>query len=169
MGDKVLYSKNKLTELNFPELTSIGQQAFYGCTAVTSINVPKLKTIGHYGMQYLNKLRTISLPAIENIGQQAFRYCTSLKYMVLPASLRLINSNVFNDCTALEAVIFLGTTPPTMYNDTLKNAAALTDIYVGWEYHAESHEPWSAPATATIHYRSEGWMDELETILSGLA
>ena len=75
-----------------------------------------------------------------------------------------MNSGAFQDCTGIKKIIFLGN-PPTLYNDTLRGMTGLEDIYVAWEYGQESHEPWSAPANATIHYKSEGWMDELDTIL----
>ena len=167
-GDKFLASRSSMTEIDYPELTQVGENGFSSMRNVQRVNLPKLKIAGNYTFQYMNQMKTIDLPSIERIGSQAFRYCSLLEYMVFPASLKLINSNVFNDCPALKVVIFLGTTPPTMYNDTLKNATVLTDVYVGWEYKKESHEPWNAPSTATIHYGSEGWMDELDTILEGL-
>ena len=159
-----LNSCSGLTEVNLPSVETIGQNAFYYCTNIETLRIPNVKTIGQNAFQACRKITSLEFTQIEVIQTTAFRYCIGLTQVVLPATLRVMNSGAFQDCSGLKKIIFLGN-PPTLYNDSLRGLTALEDIYVAWEYRQESHEPWGAPDTATIHYKSEGWMDELDTIL----
>ena len=165
LGTYCFHSCSGLINVNLPEAEVIGQNGFYYCTNLETIRMPKVKAIGANAFQACRKITSVEFNQIETIQTCAFRYCVGLKLVVLPATLRFINSGAFQDCTGIKKIIFLGN-PPTMYNDTLRGMTGLEDIYVAWEYRQESHEPWSAPENATIHYKSEGWMDELDTILN---
>ena len=154
-----------LTALNFPELETVGASAFQYCSGVKTINMPKLKTVGNYGFQYMYGLTKLTLPeGLTKLGEKALRGCSNLTYLCLPSTLVTADSSCFCDCSKLKKVVFLGKPTGYLSNYAFKNDTAITDIYVNWNEGEVRYAPWEA-TNATIHYKDEGWMDDLESIL----
>ncbi len=129
-GDN-FYGCTALTDLTLTEgLTILGQRAFYGCTALTSVVIPS--TISEFHNCVFGEctsLTDITLSeGMTTVGYRAFYGCTALKKVTVPSTITLWSTlrangimatvhecNPFNDCTALESVIFTdGLT--TLYN-----------------------------------------------------
>ena len=120
-----------LSELPNSVIT-IGDRAFQG----TRINLTKLPD------------------ALETIGAAAFYNCSENECGVIPASVKTIGSSAFRG-NAFTVVRFLGT-PTTVPNNAFTGNNQITDIYVPWAKGAVANAPWGAPASARIHYESEG-------------
>jgi hypothetical protein len=52
---------SKLTSVNFPAATSIGNEAFDGCRELTSVNFPAATSIGTYAFDGCSKLTSVIL------------------------------------------------------------------------------------------------------------
>ncbi|SDH45450.1 cell wall-binding repeat-containing protein [Desulfosporosinus hippei] len=101
-------SYTALTTVNFPDVTSIGNQTFFGCTGLTTANFPKAETIGSNAFSN-NSLETADFPAATSIGASAFSPITTLKTANFPAATKIENS-AFARCTSLTTVNFPVTT-----------------------------------------------------------
>lgn len=71
-----------LEEVEFPNLTSIGDMAMYGCKSLKTIDFPKLKGVSDLAFGNCG-FKTANLPAVKSIGNIAFRGCDSLESIVL--------------------------------------------------------------------------------------
>lgn len=106
-----------LTTVILPNsITSIGAYAFNGCDRLTSINLPEgLLNINNNAFALCSSLESINFPStLTSIGFSAFTSNSSLVNVIVPASLTSIGGAAFQNCTDLESITFLSTTPPTM-------------------------------------------------------
>ena len=86
-----------LTELNFPELTTLGELALNGRASLTSLIFPKLKYVYNYGFSGCMKMKQIDLPSIETIGAYAFSSCGQLEVVNFGPNIRSINGNMLKN------------------------------------------------------------------------
>ena len=84
-----------LTEVNLPNLTSVGTYGFSNCTALTEVNLPNLTSIGLCGFYSCISLTEVNLPNLTNVGQYGFYSCTKLVKLVMP-NVETINGSAFN-------------------------------------------------------------------------
>lgn len=142
---------SKLTEVNIPNVTSVGTYAFQS-TAVTYLSLPKLAQAGNNAFRNATKLVTIDIPTATQINNGAFYGCTALKtvncpnvetmvtasmygctsleYIDLPKCTN-INSRAFQNCTALKTLVLRSETMCVLGNvDALSTATALESVYV---------------------------------------
>ena len=144
-----------LTSVNIPgSVTSIGECAFMGCADMTSAIIPSSVTsIGEAAflncrsLPVENNLRyagdcylvgaadkTLSSYSIKDgtkwIGGLAFQECASLKSITIPASVNIIESRAFRDCSNLEIVICESNTPPVMLEGNAFIGCSKLKIYV---------------------------------------
>ena len=113
--------RNELKRLDFPLAEKVGEidiniwSPFNYClSGLTEFNAPKLQTVSRYLCKDAVSLPEIDLPSfINNIGEQAFYRCRSLKIAdfgrdavgVKTSKPGRINSNAFNGCSSLVALI----------------------------------------------------------------
>ena len=88
-------SCNDLTEVSFPNATSIGTYAFSYCSGLTEVSFPNATSIGNSAFYYCNGLTTIYIGANSSkvctlSSTSAFNGCTKLNNIYVPAS--LVNS-----------------------------------------------------------------------------
>ena len=94
-----------LQKAYFPEVTSIGANAFRDCTALTKVEFPKVLTVNAYAFQNCTSLSgMVSMPLATAIGNYAFRGCTSLVNVRLYSATE-INTYAFSGCTNLDTLI----------------------------------------------------------------
>lgn len=118
---------NRITDVNMPNTTDIGNYAFSGCFTMSGVSAPSLISIGEYAfsgcanlasVSFPNaklisaraftgctKLSTVYAPVLENLGAAAFYSCGSLSSVDFPLVL-IINSSVFSSCSNLSVAKF---------------------------------------------------------------
>lgn len=128
IGKQMFYAEREgvLTEIDVPNVTTIGYQGIYSCTYVTRLNVPKVETLenaalrGCTGLTYLDLrnlkttavaslqgltgIETLNLPSLITMGEQTVRECTALKEIAVP-SLTTIARSAFYLCTSLKEIV----------------------------------------------------------------
>jgi hypothetical protein len=93
-------------------VTNIGQYAFSGC-AFTNISIPNsVTTIGNFAFGLCPNLASITIPNnVRNIGAGLFLSCSNLITTTLSSALTAIDGGMFQQCTRLGSVYFLGNAP----------------------------------------------------------
>jgi len=102
--DYAFASCRSLSNISFPECTSIGRDAFVGCYSLTSISFPQCTYIGTYAFYNCSSLSNISFPECGHIGSYAFYDC-GLTNISFPKC-SYIGSNAFVDCYRLTNITF---------------------------------------------------------------
>ena len=128
-----LYHHTTLVNVDFPNLTDIGQYAFSGCTNLALTNLPS---------------------GVSKINGYAFSDCTNLALTKLPSNVTTISIRAFEKCTGLTTLTFTGT-PNTFYANAFDGCTNLTTINVPWAEGAVAYAPWGA-TNATINYNYTG-------------
>ena len=111
-GDSITFNQNirtSLTNVDFPQATTIGYYAFSGCTGLTSINFPKVTVIGSAAFAGCTGLTSVSFPQLSIIVYETFDGCTSLTNVNFPL-VYSIERDAFRGCTGLTSVSFPGAT-----------------------------------------------------------
>lgn len=97
---------------------------FRGCTALTSVTIPdKINTIMSSNFYGCTGLKSVTLPSnLINLGSSlfddgVFNGCTGLTSVTIPHKVSNIGLKCFYGCSNLTEIIFLCTTPPTLYDD----------------------------------------------------
>lgn len=95
------YRAIKLTNINLPKCTSIGEYAFYSIpyneAMDVTINLPKVKTIGGNAFDSSKVAGTIDLPECETISVNGFANCSKLRGVNLP-KVKTIGLYAFSLC-----------------------------------------------------------------------
>jgi len=103
--DYAFYNCKSLTDINLPNVISIGSSTFYNCNSLTSItddNLPKVTSLPSSAFRYCNLLETVSLSNVAALeGSYVFGNCTSLKVVDLPNLAEINSESAFNNCTSL--------------------------------------------------------------------
>lgn len=87
----------KLTTVDLPNVTSVGENAFYNCRALKSIDLPNATTIDVDVFQDCSVLESVNIPNATSIGSAAFYNCISLRTIDLP-NVTSIGGIVFYGC-----------------------------------------------------------------------
>ncbi len=122
-----------LQSLNqFPNLVTIGAQAFSGCTSLTTANLPQIQSIGEHAFEN-SGLQSVSMHAAATIGNYAFTGCQSLKTIDL-SSARTIGESAFKSTALLESATLpeASAIPDSAFEDSgLKSISAARASKVG--------------------------------------
>lgn len=143
----VLYDKgvNKLLfypyakpdeEFTVPEtVTEIRSEAFKKNSFLKKVSMPKVTKIGTSAFGYDFSLETVELGnGITSLPDYLFNDCKKFKYVTVPSTVKSLGGDIFYNCSSLEYVKFMGSTPPslTRYNDRpcFKGCPATMKFYV---------------------------------------
>lgn len=104
-----------LKTFSAPYATSVGatgssSNVFYHCTALTNVDIPNVTTIGTNAFNGCSALASINLPKVTSIGEQAFQGCSALTEINLPMLQTFTGGAVFNNCTNLTKITLGGGT-----------------------------------------------------------
>lgn len=95
----------------------IDSNVFSKCSGMTSVNIPNsVKTINS-AFQYCTSLTSVTVP--NSITQIEYRFCyacSGLLTVNLPSTITKIYGESFANCTSLQSITILATTPPALMN-----------------------------------------------------
>ena len=149
------FAGTALTRLVLPEsVKEIGGEAFQDCHQLTSVQLDKgllyikdhafknsglaslelpegIKEIGEWSFEGCKSLKTIQIPlSVTTLGTGAFYTCSALESVVLPSSLTNISDRTFNGCCHLSAVYYLGSSCPSLGQNTFVDVSNDFGFYV---------------------------------------
>ncbi len=149
------FAGTALTRLVLPEsVKEIGGEAFQDCHQLTNVEFNKgiqyikdhafknsglvslelpegIKEIGEWSFEGCKSLKTIQIPqSVTTLGTGAFYTCSALESVVLPSSLTNIGDRTFNGCCHLSAVYYLGSSCPSLGQNTFVDVSNDFGFYV---------------------------------------
>lgn len=119
-----------MTEVDLPNLITIGNYGFYYQSKIKNVNFPKVETIGQYGLCYNLNLQELKLPSIVTLNNysiftnDASANKTVITKIDLGDKLTSIGSNAMSYHPQLTAIIIRATTPPTLSNSNAFTGSA---------------------------------------------
>ena len=102
IGQYAFYYSDKLTSVNFPNVTSIGRSAFASCS-LTTVDFPNATSIGDYAFAACRALKTVDFPLATSTGNYSFNNCENLTTANIPNATSIGNS-AFVACRVLKTV-----------------------------------------------------------------
>ena len=133
------FSGSGIAELSLPDsLTTIERYAFQRCTNLESVHLPESVTsIADEVFTSCSSLKEINWPSgVDNIGWHMFNG-TALTEFTVPATVKLVESYAFMDCTQLEKVIFESRDTVVTGSQIFENTPLLT-IYCWYDSSAQA-------------------------------
>lgn len=110
------FINNGITNINAPNLTSIGQSCFAGGLArFTTADFPKVTTISDGAFQSHSRLISANLPLVKKISYGVFGHCNKLKRADFSA-LETLGSGAFNACYSFTTLILRSETMCALSN-----------------------------------------------------
>jgi hypothetical protein len=162
IGPFCFYGCTKLSNIPLPQsIQEISSNAFCNCTSLSfeDLQLPNLTSLGQNAFLACQSLEYIDLPSIEKLGNVVFRDCISLKHIKLGSNVTSIGQYQFGDSTAavnnvMEYIMCEAVTPPTLGTSAWYNTNNCP-IYVpdasveayktasGWSSYADRIKPLS--------------------------
>lgn len=117
----------KMVSVNFPNCTTIGENAFKSCDYLTTAIFPKCTRINSSAFYWCTELKNISFPACVRIDDNAFCANYDLVSAEFPVCI-YIGSSAFSNCMDLTNISF---PVCSITNDhTFYSCSALTNIFL---------------------------------------
>lgn len=125
IGISAFESCNTLNSITIPSnVARIDDEAFQNCSNLNSVDflTNNLTYIGDGAFKNCTSLATFVVPnTVDSLGKQygyvlypgTFEGCSSLTKITLGEDLKYISEATFNNCTSLQTLVSLATTPPT--------------------------------------------------------
>jgi hypothetical protein len=83
LGYGAFYQNTTITELDAPNVTSVGQYVCNGCTKLTTLNLPLLTTSDQYAFNN-TKVPTFNFPLMTKTGSYCFGNLSATTSIILP-------------------------------------------------------------------------------------
>lgn len=125
--DGVLYDKGVKKLLFYPyakqgevftvpeTITEIREEAFKENSFLKKVIMPNVTKIGMSAFEYNFSLETVELgEGITSLPNYLFEDCKKLKYVTVPSTVKILGFDIFYNCSSLEYVKFMGSTPPSL-------------------------------------------------------
>lgn len=96
--------KTKLTSINLPNVTTVGDRAFMQCTSCTSINLPALQTAGQFVFNSMTSLEEAVFPEVTKMSHNCFVSCSNIKKVDFH-KITYFGFSIFSGCTNFETLI----------------------------------------------------------------
>lgn len=104
------FKNSGLVFLELPnDIKEIGEWAFEGCASLKTVQIP---------------------PSVTSLGMGAFYHCIALESVVIPTTLTNFNDRTFNGCRNLSAVYYLGSSCPSLGQNTFADVSNDFGFYV---------------------------------------
>jgi hypothetical protein len=110
------FFETALVEVDLPEATYVGAEAFSLCLQLESVKLPKVVEIGPNSLFYkAGKLASVDLgDSLETIGYSAFIYCSKLESLTLPGTVTFIGSGAFASGCGIKTITVNAVEPPVV-------------------------------------------------------
>lgn len=99
-----------LISASLPKVATVNATAFYNCKALTSINLPSAVTVQKLAFQNCSAMTTASMPKLTTLATSAFVNCYKLSQFTIPATVSIIYTSTFLNCSALISLRIEGST-----------------------------------------------------------
>ena len=132
IGSKAFEDCHQLTNVEFNKgLQYIKDHAFKN-SGLASLALPEsIKEIGEWSFEGCKSLKTVQIPqSVTTLGTGAFYTCSALESVVIPASVTNFNDRTFNGCRNLVAVYYLGSSCPSLGQNTFADVSNDFGFYV---------------------------------------
>ena len=73
-----------MESVDFPLVTSIGQEAFRNCSSLESVDFPLVKTISNDAFNGCRSLESVDFPLAQSVGSSVFTGCQELQTVYIP-------------------------------------------------------------------------------------
>jgi hypothetical protein len=104
---------------------------FQGYLGLTDVEIPSTVTVIGMNAFCSSGLTTVIIPnSVTTIGPYAFNVCKDLRTVTIGESVEKIGRKAFWRCTAMDTIRCLGTTPPTVKDDTFLDANTSATVVV---------------------------------------
>ena len=111
----------RLSNIVLPKLSTIGKEGLSAGynnrnnATLTNVNFPLLTSIGQQAFTYQTKLATVDFPLVTNISTEAFLGCWALEWVDF-GKLTSLGASAFSSCTVLKTVILRNNAVCTLSN-----------------------------------------------------
>ena len=136
---KLLNRTITASDINWSNVTNIGDYGFYGCDNITSITIPNTlvsvaaSPIGSHAFENCFNLTSITFPntylngfgdtqTLTSIPVGVCRYCSSLTSVTFPSGLTTINDYAFDTAFAANTSLTIPNTVTTIRNNAFVNS-----------------------------------------------
>lgn len=102
IGDSAFYSNN-VGYVYFPNVITIGRNAFKYCEENLGVEIPNAKYIGDNAFYGNDLLKDVFAPNVEYIGKEAFVYDTSIVVLNFPKASEIMDE-AFKFCSKLQSI-----------------------------------------------------------------
>ena len=104
IGNYAFGECRQLTDVEIPNVVTIGNQAFSGARLIhNNISCPNATYVGSYAFANCYRVKQLVLPNVEKVGESAFQFCQQATQILIPKVTKL-GRNAFRSCDALTSV-----------------------------------------------------------------
>lgn len=138
LNKRCFYSCEQLTDINFPTLKYVGDEALSGCKMLKTINLPECTEVGWSAFKGC-AMQEIVLKKASSLGENTFANCSNLETLYIPKATGLMG---FDGCTNLQMIFapmvsYISVDIPnnvTIYCSDKLRGVDFPDEYKGYKY-----------------------------------
>lgn len=164
IGVSVFSNNHTIKEVNLCDtIATIGSCAFQYTSSLETINLDNVTSVGAHSFNHCSGLTDVYLPKVKTIARNAFEDCASLTSVTIGADCEYIVARAFYNCTSLQSITFLKTTPPSLrpYED------ASTSLQKQW-FTNTNNCPIYVPAGSVGAYKAAQYWSEYASRIQAL-
>lgn len=156
IGENAL-SFTRITEANFPGLTTLGDGAFENASCLVEVDLGQITGIGNYVFDWCENLSTVHADKVTSVGEGAFRYSRRLKNLTFLKNVVSIGAKAFwsSRCDFEQAYDTMVASGCTFGENACYKQFNSTDYWTG-----VAHTPCKNPLGSLFHQKNPLWADK---------
>ena len=153
IGENAL-SFTRITEANFPGLTTLGDGAFENASCLVEVDLGQITGIGNYAFDWCENLSTVHADKVTSVGEGAFRYSRRLKNLTFLKNVVSIGAKAFwsSRCDFEEAYDTMVANGCTFGENACYKQFNTSDYWTG-----VTHTPCKNPLGSLFHQKNTLW------------